>query len=328
MRFHPIRIPTRAAEARPFAIVLLLGLVALLPGPSAAQTPVLDCLDDYGMAFVGGHSAAVANSNLVFLFGGPGGGAVLCGDPVEASVHAITTASLGQAWLSGTSGMLTTTIGLAGPVQSSVGRSFLAGDLIYRFRVVPDDPTSTAPVDIDFVTRTEVLHAQLTTTGLGIASQSFLAEYGVSAFPEPPLFPAWEHQDLAPTTGTVTDVVHTVSVPVNVDRYFVASLSQATNTQGRRLPDGSGTAALSTLWSFEASTDAPATIVWEIESQLGLVPGLDAVPEPALGVTLVPLAAIVGDAARRARRRRCAARRLNRIGHGIAPCGRTRARGT
>ncbi len=301
-------------RARVVSLLLAAACVAIGFAPAAlAQTPLEDCLNSDGMAFVGGHSAAVTySSNVTWLFGGPGGGTVLCdpslgGEAVNAAVGNAATVAF-----AGGTGGITTTGAIAAPDSSSMANGYFAGSYYYKFRVIPDDPTSIEPITIDFITRHEFGTVLGTASGSGAFFQnSFQAKYWVNQLPIQTLFPRWTSGSGAPTAGTYVDIPYSMTVFPNQDLYFIAEIRQSSLGTGRISPEqASASASVASVWTFEATTDDPATIVWEIETALGLAPPqLDVVPEPAFAASLATCLLGLSMASRRRDRRpgsRCA----------------------
>ncbi len=297
----------------PSSLLVFSLLATAIATIAHAQTPLEDCLESEGMALWGGHSGgAVLSQGGSFLFGGPGGGVVLCGSPAPmGSATGAAGASLGHVRYAAQTGALISTAVLAAPtpeIPSPQAHGYWKGELVFRFEVIPDDPTSTDPVDVEFVTRHHFLNATQQASGQGgSAGNSLLAQYRVNTLPTliGGATTFWRYEDLLPLSDESVDLYETVSVAVNRPQYFIARLELTSSAVGRTTPvTATGAAATDLRWSFEATTDAPATIVWSVEPLLGLAaPQLDVVPEPALGVTLVPLAAGLLCAAHRRRER-------------------------
>ncbi len=262
-------------------------LASAMPGPATAE-PFEDCQLAEGVAVHGAGGAVSAGNGSAFVFGGPLGGAVLCNPPTMSSTELVYGGSAARvAFTTGAGGYFDTLASVA--QDDSDARAWVRLDFAYPFRVVPDDPLSTAPVEISIITRHRT-STDISVAGGASASNSLSADYAIGNgyTSEPGFFQQWSSGGAPPVPNGYFDIVHTAQVPVNTVLNFRARLQpQSYASDGNLANPGGGGAGMRLLWTFAAETDAAATIVFDFEDALGLdPPSLDFVPEPGFGTAL------------------------------------------
>ena len=293
-----------------FQFVRFALTVAVLASPWTSQAgPFDDCLDDAGLALVTAPSNLLqVGSDWTWLFGAPGT-YVSC-DPPSAGYQELTAggrkASAGYA---ASVGVQLSTAALSSPGDSGASHARLEVDQYFAFEVVPDDPTSTAPVTIDIVTRHRFGSVTTDSSSPGSAGSGLSVYHELRRRADQVYVgPTWSLQ-VPVADGGVTDLFHRVEVPVNTPLRLLANLDQRSDANSGG-GSGSGAAGANTTWTLEVTTDAAATVVFDSESLLGVAPPrLDDVPEPELGTAFVPLTALLGWAAAARRQREAGASR-------------------
>ncbi|MEM9174565.1 MAG: hypothetical protein AAGC67_04975 [Myxococcota bacterium] len=303
---RPAPLPRGFAIAAFFYLALFAALT-LAAGEAPAQN-FGACLQDDGVAYFGYSSAAVAASEAVWIFDGDPWSPSPCGPPVGGGAESLTGGSVAAANYAAGTGVILTTSALAPPTTILPSRGFLAFEASYRFRVVPDDPLATGPVEIIVTTRHRFGDDRFAATGDANASNTYRALYAVENGPIfwPGFLQDWSTDGLPIVSKGYYDLVERVTVPVDQELVFRTSFQQESFARGNvGLPTSSAAASLGSTSTFAFETDAAATIVFAVETELGLAaPQLDVVPEPATTLGFAPglvLAAALG-------RRRCGPR--------------------
>jgi len=265
---------------------LALPCVALLLA-SAAHADLNGCLDETGYAFIGGRSGLVLyGSTAVWLFDPDGGyEQVHCGPPHEGMAGISSpSGSVLVEYLAGT-GLALATGALASSEATQFNRMYVDTTLVFEFRVVPNDPEATNPVEIDVVARHEFGEVRADVSGVGDVANSHEGAYWVNSFSPngPRIGNIWLGQGIIPSTGALFNVPNSLAVPVNTKLYYFANAKQQSLARGGLSgQQGSGGAAdQSSTVTFEITTEADAVIEFALEDKLGI-------PPPTLGVVTVP----------------------------------------
>jgi hypothetical protein len=264
-----------------------------LGGAPAVADP-LPCLMATGYALVGGHSNAnIAGGDPAWLFD-PSGGDVFCDPPHTGSAG--LSGAKGAAiveYLAGT-GLGIATGAIANESANGGNRAHIAVMLFLEFRVVPDDPGATAAVPIVVRTRNAFGRVAASASGTGgSGSNSHVAYYEVHQLSHQGLLlEDWTTDGLAIFEGGTIDFEIPIAAPPNTPLYFVALVNQQSYAYGRTFGSASGAADASSTVTLQVETEAAASIVFEVESTLGI-------PPPMLGVVTVPEAggSLAGGAA-------------------------------
>jgi hypothetical protein len=301
---------TTVALRRPKPVSLGLALASLLLA-NAARADLLTCLNETGYAFIGGRSGLVLwGSDPVWLFDPDGGyELVFCAPPHEGMLGISSpSGSVVVEYLAGT-GLALATGALATSAATQFNRMYVDTTLVFEFRVIPNDPQATDPVEIDIVARHEFDEVRADVSGVGDVANSHEGAYWVNSFSPngPRIGSIWLGQGIIPSTGAVFNVLNTLAVPVNTNLYYFANARQQSVARGGLSgQQGSGGAAdQSSAVTFEITTEADATIEFALVERLGIPPpmlGVVAVPEAGggLAAALATLAALGRRSARRA----------------------------
>lgn len=240
------------------------------------------------------------------MFNGGVSGTVPCCPPNAWATSAQAGGYAGVANFQAAIGLAFGTGAITPPSTTQPSRGFMAVEGNYRFRVVPDDPLSTDPVELEITTRHRFGADSVSISGAGSASNSYRAYYAVEPMPITGLgFPAdWDSEGVPVVSEGFFDLVETIVVPVHQDMVFRTWHQQQSFACSGSQPGSSASASLSSFSTFEFDTDAPATIVFAYEDELGLPPPqLDVVPEPALGAALGPALVLLASLSRSPRGR-------------------------
>lgn len=291
----------------PMTVAFVLSLLVC----DRAHADLLTCLNETGYAFVGGRSAIVlVGSDVVWLFDPDGDLEEEFCAPPPAGMSAIGASSGAGVieYLAGT-GLALATGSLGTPQASNLNRTYITAGLVLEFRVVPNDPQNTSPVEIDIVARHEFDEVRAEVSGLGYASNSQLGVYEVRTSPfGGRIGTIWLSEGLVvPSTGAAFDVPRTLTVPVDRSLYYFATIVQESTARGGVIGGQTSSAAAdqSSITTFEITTEADATIEFPLVEALGLAPPtLGVVVPEASGGLLAGLAALGVLGGRRPRRAR------------------------
>jgi hypothetical protein len=286
-RIRPLATPAAPVAMRqptPFALGIALASILLA---SAARADLQTCVNDTGYAFIGGRSGLVLwGSDPVWLFDPDGGYEQLfCAPPHEGMLGISSpTGAVVVEYLAGT-GLALATGALATSEANQFNRMYVDTTLVLEFRVVPNDPEATDPVEIDIVARHEFGEVRADVSGVGSASNSHEGAYWVNRLSPngPRIGNIWLGEGIVPSTGAVFNVPNTLAVPVNTSLYYFANAKQQSLARGGLSgQQGSGGAAdQSSTVTFEITTEADAMIEFPLVERLGISP-------PMLGVVMAP----------------------------------------
>jgi hypothetical protein len=272
--------------------IALLGL-ALGSWASTASADVTSCLAETGYAFEPANGAVTAGGGIIYLFPSELGFAY-CEPPLQDQATLTAGGDTAVAgYLSGTglsmgTGAIATPTGSSGAVRGHmlVGQHF-------SFTVIPDDAESTDLVPITLTTRHRFGRVRTSANGTASAGNHFEGFYNLSGYG-----PGWNTSGLPAVEDDVFDVSVVRDVIPNVTLYFSSALSQQSFAAASKGANpGSGAAELSSMVTYEITTEAEATIVFDLEELLGIPPPqLDvvSVPEPSLWLSqLIAVGSIV-----------------------------------
>jgi hypothetical protein len=274
--------PTRRRAAP--ALLAVLGLVA--PAPALADEPG-PCLAATGYVFLGSQGTVSLYGGAPVVLFTPGDPTAFC-DPPHADQLEIGGPS-GAAlieYLAGTGLALATGV-VASPSATQGNRAFLTGSLIFAFRVVPDDPGATAPIEISIDSRHDFERVRTEVSGVGIAENSHEGFYTLRQLSPSGLAigTSWSTQGLVPSEGGAFPLSVARTVPAGVPLFLEVSVSQQSFARGSfGAQAGSASAEISSTVTLAVGTGAPASVVFELEEKLGASP-------PQLGVVTVPVPA-------------------------------------
>lgn len=288
-RSHVLRCVLLAASWLPFA-----------PDASADASP---CVFDTGYAFVGLQSGVIVGGDPVWLFP-PGSEEGLCDPPHTASREVGGGAGSGIIDYLAGSGLALATGTIATPSAHQLNRAYLQTIMVHEFRVVPDDPSSTAPVPITVRARHDFGRVRTSVSGTGSAANSHVGFYAVrlTDWLSGPAYATWDTEDFVAAEDESFTVTQPLDAPVTGPLFLVATINQESAARGALSgPNGSGAAEISSEVTFQIDTEAAASIVFESASTLGLAPPQLGVVVPEAGGLLAGGAALLALAALRRR---------------------------
>ncbi len=263
--------------------IVLSGFASLIVSPAAADTRA--CLNATGYAFeVYSFTAVLAGNEAIFPFPSLDDSS-FC-DPPHTGEFAIGgEAGSGVLLYTAGTGMSVATGAIASPSISGQSQGRISSSLFFGFTVVPDDPQSASPVPIEIVARHSFGRVRVDVSGFGAAGNYHVGYYAVhfGSYSGPVIGRTFSSEGVVTAAeGESFDLHFETDVPVNQQLVLSTSLQQnslASGSVGSRA--GSGSAEVSSTVTFEVQTTAAASIVFDIESGLGL-------PPPMLGVVTVP----------------------------------------
>jgi hypothetical protein len=224
-------------------------VAALALAASSASADPWPCASTTGYALVGLHGNASYDGDVAWLCTPPGGGDVFCDPP-----HA------GRVELGGSRGSVIVEC-LAG-----TGVAFATGAIA--------NPSGTAPIPVVVRARHDFARFAASVSGSGDASNSHDGSYEVrrdTTFGT--TVDSWNSDGLVPTDGGRFDFARPLNLLPNVRYYLSTTLRQESYTRGTLgAVDGSGAADASSTVTFAVDTEAAASILFGVESALGIPP--------------------------------------------------------
>jgi len=182
----------------------------------------------------------------------------------------------------------------------------------FVFTVIPDDLESTDPILITITARHDFGGIAASSNGGASASNNHVTRYDLrrGSTGGPQVLPPWNSELIIPEPNESFDLIQDVTAPVDEKLYLLATLEQLSSAVGSSGANpGSGSAQLSSTITYEVSTEAAASIVFDLETLLGLdPPALDVVSAPEPDLWLMQLGAVIAiGIGRRVRARRARA---------------------
>lgn len=266
-------------------------IAAVALAASSASADPWPCASTTGYALVGLHSNASYDGDVAWLFTPPGGGDVFCDPPHAGRVElGGSRGSVIVEYLAGT-GVAFATGAIANPNGTIANRGHVGVTLFLEFTALPDDPGATAPIPVVVRARHDFARFAASVSGSGDASNSHDGSYEVrrdTTFGT--TVDSWNSDGLVPTDGGRFDFARPLNLLPNVRYYLSATLRQESYTRGTLgAVDGSGAADASSTVTFAVDTEAAASILFGVESALGI-------PPPQLGVVTAPEAGALAPA--------------------------------
>jgi hypothetical protein len=289
----------RARALRALIGIVLASFAGITVPPAAADTRA--CLNATGYAFYADSFTAVfADNQAIFPFPSLDDGS-FCDPPHTGDFAIGGETGTGVLLYTAGTGMSVATGAIASPSISGQSQGRISSSLFFGFTVVPDNPQSASPVPIEIVARHSFGRVRVDVSGFGAAGNGHVGYYAVHFGSDsgPVIGQTWSSEGVVTAAENESYDLHfEIDVPVNQYLVLATSLQQnslASGSVGSRA--GSGSAEISSTVTFEVQTTAAASIVFDIESGLGLPPpmlGVVTVPEPGAGSSgaWVPLVAL------------------------------------
>jgi hypothetical protein len=272
---------------------LVVSILAFGFGAGPAAADLATCLSQTGYAFQDFGTAARLDGGVTRPFPD----STLCAPPIQGMVNIGDDSGAVLMEYQIGFGLYAFTAAIASPDVSGVSQGFVGFSQFFVFTVIPDDSESDDPIFITITARHDYGGIAASSNGGAAASNSHVTRYDlrVGSNGGPQVLPPWNSELIVPQSGESFDLIQHVDAPVNVKLYLLATLEQQSGAIGSSGANpGSGSAQFASTITYEVSTDAAASIVFDLETLLGLdPPALDVVgvPEPALW--LMQFAAVI-----------------------------------